>query len=265
MNNTLKMKTNINIGWLKTIVYGAGISMVGQMSSLLLAAILQFMIARSLGAAMSGGIAFGISLMMLFANLSLIGLDKGVVRFFPAYKSEPGKQINLVIVSGLITLSISLLFFFLFWLNPLLITNLFPKQTLVLEALPYFLLLIPGNALIAYLAAVTQALKKFAYQAFFIQFLLPVLKIATLVGVIYGLSKDIRMIVLGFVIATALVVVWLSGALWKFSQPLQPVLSGRSGSRVVADFFGAIIFYHHCRLWLERSPDFDFGLIGLQR
>ncbi len=116
-DNLLYTRSDTHSGWLKTIVYGASISMVGQISSLFLAAILQFMIARRLGAAMSGSIALGMSLMTLFANLSLIGLDKGVVRFFPAYKSEPSKQINLVIVSGLITLSISLCFLFSFGLD----------------------------------------------------------------------------------------------------------------------------------------------------
>ncbi len=232
----------MNINWLKTIVYGTSISMVGQISSLVLAAVLQFMIARSLGAAMSGSIAFGMSLMGFLANLSLIGLDKGVVRFFPAYKSEPGKQINLLIVSGLITLSISLLFFFLFWLKPHLITDLFPKQTLLLEALPYFLLLIPGNALIAYLTAVTQALKKFDYQAFFIQFLLPALKIVMLIWVMYRMSKDIRTVVIGFVIATALVILWLCVALWKFFQPIPPISFAQVALRPLLVFSAPLFF-----------------------
>lgn len=230
------MKSATNSSWLKTIAYGTSISMLGQFSSLFLAAVLQFMIARGLGATVSGSIALGLSLMTFLANLSLIGLDKGIVRFFPAYNSEPRKQIHLLLVSGLITLSIGLLFFFLFWWRPDLITDLFPRQTQFSQALPYFLLLIPANALIAYLTAVTQTLKKFDYQAFFIQFLLPSLKIVTLVWVVYAMRADVKTVVLGFVAATVLVVIWLCAALWKTSQPLQPGVIARVALRPLLIF-----------------------------
>jgi O-antigen/teichoic acid export membrane protein len=241
-NNPLEMKSGINIGWLKTIVYGAGITTVGQISSLLLAAILQLLIARNLGATKSGGIALGMSLMNFLANLSLMGLDKGVIRFFPTYKSEPGKQIYLAIFSGFIALSISLLFFMIFSLGPHLITDLFPKQALLLEALPYFLLLIPANTMISYLGAVTQALKRFDYQAFFIQFLLPVLKISALIWVIYRISNDIKTVVLGFVLSTALVVFMLCAALWKSSQPAKHVLSAQVAMGAVLVFSAPLFF-----------------------
>lgn len=240
--NSPGVESDNSVGWLRTIVYGSGISMVGQVSNLLMAAILQFIIARNLGAAKSGSIAFGLSLMSLFANLSLIGLDKGIVRFFPAYKTEPGKQSNLVLASGLISLSISILFVMAFWLRPWLITDLFPKQEQLYETLPYFLLLIPGSAMIAYLAAVTQALKKFAYQAFFIQILLPVLKISMLLWLIDRMVGDVKTIVLGFVVITVLVVCLLGIALLRSSRPIQRVVSIQAALRSLLIFSMPLFF-----------------------
>jgi O-antigen/teichoic acid export membrane protein len=224
-HNPLSMKSGIHVGWIRTIFYGAGLNTVGQISSLLLAAVLQLIIARSLGASMSGSIAFGVSLIGFLASLSLLGLDKGVVRFFPAYKSEPGKQINLIVISGLIALTISILLAVGLRLRADLFIKLFPRQELLFAALPYLLLLIPVNAMILYLGAVTQALRKFDFQAFFIQFLLPALKIAALVLIIYRVGKDLSAIVLGFVIVTALVILLLGAALWKYSRPGQLSLS----------------------------------------
>jgi O-antigen/teichoic acid export membrane protein len=123
-----------------------------------------------------------------------------------------------------------------------LIIELFPKQEILFEALPYFLLLIPFNAMIAYLGAVTQAIKKFDLQAFFIQFLLPALKISTLIFVIYRVSKDISTVVLGFVIATALAAFLLGAALWRFSRPGQLDLSVQVALRSLLIFSMPLFF-----------------------
>ncbi len=150
---------------LNTIAKGAGIVFFGGIIAKLIGYIYLLIISR-LGASEYGTISLAITLLFLFATISLLGLDVGVIRYVSYYKGEKdNKKIRGTIISALkigLTTSIIISIILLLFSNQIAI-NIFNNPELA-QILKIFFIIIPIWVTSKIIMAIARAFQKVEYD-----------------------------------------------------------------------------------------------------
>ncbi len=144
------------------IFKGSGIVIAGTVIGYSLNYLFRMLSGRYLGPQGLGILAIGVSVMAVFANLSMIGFDEGIARFIPYYKQKkdyPGLRgilpfaVSTVLTVGVI---ISILVFYgSDWISESLL-----KKNNTAEIIKFFAMIIPFQVIYIFLLGVFRGLKK---------------------------------------------------------------------------------------------------------
>ncbi len=171
---------------LVTIAKGAVVAFLGNVCLLLLTALYQWLLASRLGPAQMGVLGLALSFTNVLCVLATAGLRDGAVRFVAQYASrQGGSRVPAIAVGGAaFTGAASLILAAALVLSAgTLASGLFAKADAG-PTLRILALSIPGSALMVFLLAVTQGLKRMAYCTVIERFLVPLMKLAGLVAVV---------------------------------------------------------------------------------
>lgn len=213
-----------------TIARGGSIAFVGRFFSLALNYVLAMIMARGLGASEYGLFVVGLSLVNLLGSLSLLGLNRGTVRFIAIFRGTGDRSrelgvyktsVRLVLASGI---AIALLLVAL--ADPL--GNLLNIPSETGAYFWGFALWIPIWALTFELAAVAEALKRLEYRTAIVDIAWPVARVLLTAGVLI-LGGRLASVVWANLVASVLALLLAAASVHRL------FLRGLEGVRAISD------------------------------
>lgn len=198
------------------IFKGGAITLTGTLTGYGLNYFFKAVSGRYLGPAEFGILAVGISIMTVFANLSVIGLNDGITRFIPFYgaRNKSGRIKMMLRTGTTVTLSISLFIAAIIYLNAEWLSVHVFNNDKTKPVIQLFSVLIPFHALFLFFTGVMRGLKKMAVITLTRNIFWWGSNIL-MVGVIALLKLDLSYFTLGFFLALLLA---LSYYLVKFRR-----------------------------------------------
>lgn len=164
---------------LTNVALGAGITFAGILAGGTLQYLYHILLARYLGAEILGEFVLGITIVTIAASLSRMGLDYGILKYVPVYRSTQDKSrikgtvVEALKLSGMIGVVISAV---LVILSAQIASGIFHNQelSLILRILSFA---IPLSALMSLLLATCQAFYIARYTALVQNFIYPIINI----------------------------------------------------------------------------------------
>jgi O-antigen/teichoic acid export membrane protein len=196
-----------------TIARGGSIAFVGRLFSMALGYVLAAILARGLGAGDYGLFVIGFSLVNLIGSFSILGLNRGTVRFVALYRGigDRGRELGtfraslaIVLLSGLVSAGLLVVL-----AEPLAEVLNTPSE--FANYLWGFACWIPLWALIYQLAAAIEALKRLEYRAIIVDVGWPLMRVLLSGGVLLAGGRLVGVVGANLVASViALVLVGLS-------------------------------------------------------
>ncbi|MDD5193389.1 MAG: oligosaccharide flippase family protein [Candidatus Nanoarchaeia archaeon] len=170
-------------GDLKIIFKSSLIMFFGIVISKLLTYSYKMIIARNLGPEMYGFFSLSLAIVSLFIFISALGLDAGVLRFIPLFRSKDEKEKSSYLFKSVLwfQLFMSLIFgTLLFFLSEYISVNFFHNTGLIIF-LKFFSIAVPINVLLTTMLGTIKAYERIGWYSFIFNILQNFVKVAALI------------------------------------------------------------------------------------
>ena len=206
------------------IARGAGLGLGGNIYLYFINFLFGILVARKIGAESFGLYTLGVTAVTLLARLSVVGLDRGSLRYVSIKRREKaGAAVWQVIwISMGIGLLVSLFMAAILMFFPGFFLNLFRwhDKTALLQLFPIFALALPAMTLTGIGIAGTQAFRTLRYRALIPNFILPTTKLLVTLALLFFLGVSALPPTMGFVSAQILGSVLAIYFLWRLASKM---------------------------------------------
>ncbi|EMA54328.1 flippase [Halococcus thailandensis] len=181
--------TSTHFESLRSILGGASAFISGQMFVKLTGFAINALLLRGLGPELYGVYSYAKSFIDVFSSITTFGSDIAVLRFLPAFESNPNRQNRVLGVASLASLFGGFLIAGgLFALAPL-INKYTLHQPVFVDALQIFALLLPLDTLSKLIGSTFRGIELATYQVFVTKVLRPILRLtAVTIALLIGFS-----------------------------------------------------------------------------
>jgi O-antigen/teichoic acid export membrane protein len=181
--------TSTHFDSLRSILGGASVFVSGQAFRKLAGFALNALLVRTLGAELYGIYSYAKSFIDVSNQMATLGFDLAILRFLPAFETDPERQNRVLGAASAASLVGSLLIAGgLFVLAPV-INEYTLRNPLFVDALRVFALVLPFDALSQLVSSTFRGIELATYQVFVDKILRPVLRLAAVVfALLIGLS-----------------------------------------------------------------------------
>ena len=243
-----------------TAAKGGGITFVGQLFAYATSFIFSITVARMLGAEQFGLYNLALTASGLAAGLSYLGLNGGLSRYIPIFRSEgnPAKIWGVIQIGTSIPFLISLILSTIFWITAEPVSIIFFKEPALTPVLRIAIISIPIIILTSSAELITQGFKQLQYQVYAMDLAFSIVKlILAIILLVLGLG------VIGVI--SAYVVSWVISLvmLVYFAHRLFPLnRSISSAQRNVGEMFRFSLPLYFSRLLSAFSGSFETLALG---
>jgi O-antigen/teichoic acid export membrane protein len=181
--------TSTNFDSLRSILGGASVFVTGQAFVKLAGFAINALLVRALGAELYGVYAYAKSFIDVSNTVATLGSDIAVLRFLPAFETDPERQNRVLGAASVASLVGSLLIAAGLFVFAPVINEYTLQNPLFVDALRVFALVLPFDTLSKLVSGTFRGIELATYQVFVAQVLRPALRLAAVVfALLIGLS-----------------------------------------------------------------------------